>query len=157
MEQNDKNKAVAGSRRAYKISAKRVKVTGILLLAIVFVALLLMSPIFKIKSIVVQKEGNKNTELIIKELGFSKGDNIFSVDINKAIDRIEKIESDKTLPHPDEVMAMAQCYKMPSMCNHYCSNECPIGKEYVPEIKEEMTALCDFTFHSPKELEQFLF
>lgn len=104
MEQNDKNKVVAGSRRAYKISAKRVKVTGILLLAIVFVALLLMSPIFKVKSIVIQKESKKNTDIIIKELGFSKGDNIFSIDINKAIERVEKIERvdnctiERTLP-----------------------------------------------------------
>ena len=27
-------------------------------------------------------------------------------------DRIEKIESEKTLPHPDEVLAMAECYKI---------------------------------------------
>lgn len=49
--------------------------------------------------------------------------------------RIEKIESEKTLPHPDEVLAMAECYKNPSLCNYYCSHECPIGKEYVPEVK----------------------
>ena len=30
---------------------------------------------------------------------------------------------------------MAECYKNPSLCNYYCSHECPIGKEYVPEIK----------------------
>ena len=30
---------------------------------------------------------------------------------------------------------MAEKYKEPSICNHYCSHECPIGKEYVPEIK----------------------
>ena len=50
-------------------------------------------------------------------------------------DRIEKIESEKTFPHPDEVLAMADCYKNPSLCNYYCSHECPIGREYVPEIK----------------------
>ena len=30
---------------------------------------------------------------------------------------------------------MADGYKMPNLCNYYCANECPIGKEYVPEIK----------------------
>ena len=50
-------------------------------------------------------------------------------------DRIEKIESEKTLPQPEEVLAMAECYKNPSLCNYYCSHECPIGMEYVPEIK----------------------
>lgn len=50
-------------------------------------------------------------------------------------DRIEKIESEKTLPHPEEILAMADCYKAPSLCNYFCSHECPIGQEYVPEIK----------------------
>jgi len=50
-------------------------------------------------------------------------------------DRIEKIESEKSLPQPEEVLAMAECYKNPSLCNYYCSHECPIGREYVPEVK----------------------
>ncbi len=49
-------------------------------------------------------------------------------------DRIEKIESEKSAPHPDEILAMADCYKNPSLCNYYCSHECPIGQEYVPEV-----------------------
>lgn len=50
-------------------------------------------------------------------------------------DRIEKIENERSLPHPEEVLTMAQCYKAPNLCNYYCSNECPIGQQYVPEIK----------------------
>ena len=49
-------------------------------------------------------------------------------------DRIEKIENEKSCPHPDEILAMADCYKNPSLCNYYCSHECPIGQEYVPEV-----------------------
>lgn len=49
-------------------------------------------------------------------------------------DRIEKIESGKSLPHPDEVVRMSDCYKMPNLCNQFCAKECPIGQEYVPEI-----------------------
>ena len=30
---------------------------------------------------------------------------------------------------------MANCYKAPELCNYYCSRECPIGQQYVPEIK----------------------
>ena len=52
-------------------------------------------------------------------------------------DRIEKIESGKSLPHPDEILAMAECYKKPSLCNYFCSHECQIGHQYVPEIKEK--------------------
>lgn len=50
-------------------------------------------------------------------------------------DRIEKIENERSLPHPDEILAMADCYKNPSLCNYYCSHECPIGQEYVPEVQ----------------------
>lgn len=49
-------------------------------------------------------------------------------------ERIEKIESEKSLPHPDEVLMMAQGYKDPSLCNYFCARECPIGRKYVPEI-----------------------
>ena len=52
-------------------------------------------------------------------------------------DRIEKIENERSLPHPEEVLAMAECYKNPSLCNYFCSHECPIGIEHVPEIKKK--------------------
>ncbi len=51
--------------------------------------------------------------------------------------RIEKIESEKCEPHPDEILAMAKAYKKPSLCNYYCSNECPIGQVSVPELKDK--------------------
>lgn len=50
-------------------------------------------------------------------------------------ERIEKIENERSLPHPDEVLIMAEKYKQPNLCNYYCANECPIGQQYVPEIK----------------------
>ena len=50
-------------------------------------------------------------------------------------ERIEKIENEKSLPHPDEVLAMSEAYKVPRLCNYYCANLCPIGQEYVPEVK----------------------
>ena len=49
-------------------------------------------------------------------------------------ERIEKIENERSLPHPDEVLTMAEKYRQPSLCNYYCANQCPIGQEYVPEI-----------------------
>ncbi len=50
-------------------------------------------------------------------------------------ERIERIENEKSAPNPDEVLQMANKYKLPRLCNHYCANQCPIGQEYVPEIK----------------------
>ncbi len=50
-------------------------------------------------------------------------------------ERIEKIENERVEPHPDEILVMAEKYKSPELCNFYCSNQCPIGQRYVPEIK----------------------
>ncbi len=50
-------------------------------------------------------------------------------------ERIEKIENERIIPHPEDILAMAKGYKAPHLCNHYCSHECPIGQEYVPEVK----------------------
>lgn len=50
-------------------------------------------------------------------------------------ERIERIENERLLPHPDEVLIMAEKYKAPELCNFYCANQCPIGQQYVPEVK----------------------
>ena len=50
-------------------------------------------------------------------------------------ERIEKIENERSMPHPDEVLLMSDQYKQPDLCNYYCANQCPIGQQYVPEIK----------------------
>ena len=50
-------------------------------------------------------------------------------------ERIEKIESERSMPHPDEVLLMSDQYKHPALCNFYCANQCPIGAQYVPEVK----------------------
>lgn len=50
-------------------------------------------------------------------------------------DRIEKIENERSLPHPEEILVLAEKYKQPGLCNYYCANQCPIGQQYVPEVK----------------------
>lgn len=49
-------------------------------------------------------------------------------------DRIDRIERG-TAPHPDEVLQMAHCYKRPELCNYYCTHECRIGQELIPEVR----------------------
>jgi len=52
-------------------------------------------------------------------------------------ERIEKIENERSLPYPDEVLLMSDKYKQPMLCNYYCANQCPIGQQYVPENNVE--------------------
>lgn len=78
---------------------------------------------------------NKNIyQLSREELGLSR-EKASELLVTVPQERIEKIESEKSLPHPDEVMIMADGYKAPSLCNYYCANQCPIGQKYVPELK----------------------
>ena len=64
-------------------------------------------------------------------------------------DRIERIESGRSMPHPDEVLAMEQGYKNPELSNYYCTNECPIGKKYVPEVQvKELSQIAIETLNS---------
>ncbi len=57
--------------------------------------------------------------------------------LNKPIqpERLERIENGKFSITPEEVLLLAEIYGEPTICNYYCSNECPIGQKYVPEIK----------------------
>ena len=80
------------------------------------------------------KENKNKYQLIREELGLSREK---ASEMLQTIppDRIVKIESDKFAPYPDEVLVMADKYKRPALCNYYCSHQCPIGQQYVPEVE----------------------
>ena len=50
-------------------------------------------------------------------------------------DRIEKIESGRSMPHPDEVLLMEKGYCNAELSNYYCTHECPIGMKYVQRVE----------------------
>ena len=66
-------------------------------------------------------------------------------------ERIERIESERSLPRPDEVLRMAQRYKKPSLCNAYCARACPIDISADGSIDPD--ELADF-LRIQRELEQ---
>ena len=80
------------------------------------------------------KENKNRYQLIREELGLSREK---ASELLETIspERLEKIENERSEPHPDEVLLMSQKYKKPSLCNYYCANECPIGQQYVPEVQ----------------------
>ena len=49
--------------------------------------------------------------------------------------RLVRIESGETPAYPEEVVLMAEAYGEPNLPNLYCANECPLGKNYIPEIE----------------------
>ena len=50
-------------------------------------------------------------------------------------EKIERIENEKQLPSPEDVMIMAEKYAEPNIRNYYCANQCPMGQHFVPRIK----------------------
>lgn len=50
-------------------------------------------------------------------------------------EKLERIENEKQMPTPEDVMIMAEKYSEPSIKNYYCANQCPMGQHYVPRIE----------------------
>ena len=50
-------------------------------------------------------------------------------------DRIERIESGRVVPVPEDVLLISDGYRRPELCNYYCSHECVIGQQYVPAVE----------------------
>lgn len=49
--------------------------------------------------------------------------------------RIEKLESGTLNIHPEDVAVMAEVYNDPILCNYFCTHECRIGREQIPEVQ----------------------
>ena len=87
------------------------------------------------------KENKTNYQLAREELGLTR-EKASELLETIAPERIEKIENERTVPRPDEVLTMAEKYKRPSLCNYYCSRQCPIGEQYVPQVSmRELSAI----------------
>jgi transcriptional regulator with XRE-family HTH domain len=43
--------------------------------------------------------------------------------------RLEKIERGLLAANAEDVVELSELYKQPDLCNYYCSNECPIGRD----------------------------
>jgi len=80
------------------------------------------------------KENKNPYQLIREELGLSREKASELLEVISP-ERLEKIENERSDPHPDEVLLMSRKYRKPSLCNHYCSTECPIGRQYVPQVQ----------------------
>lgn len=81
------------------------------------------------------KENKTAYQLRREELGLTRDTASDATGLSP--ERIEKIENGKVYINPEDVVAMADGYKCPRLCNHYCSKECAIGKRYVPEVREK--------------------
>lgn len=49
-------------------------------------------------------------------------------------DRLERIENGRVTPTPSDIKELAEGYKSHHLMNYYCTHQCEIGKDYVPEV-----------------------
>lgn len=80
------------------------------------------------------KENKTRYHLVREELGLSREEASSKLSMITP-ERLERIENEKTEPYPEEILAMAEAYQRPALCNYYCSQKCPIGRQYVPEVE----------------------
>ena len=80
------------------------------------------------------RENKSIYQLIRERLGLSREEAEELLD-GITSDTVERIESGKRAPRPEEVLEMSRKYKEPAICNYFCSHDCEIGRVYVPEIK----------------------
>jgi len=49
--------------------------------------------------------------------------------------KLSKIEGDSQGIHQDDVAILARLYNKPELCNDFCTNQCQIGQQYVPQVE----------------------
>ena len=69
-----------------------------------------------------------------KELGWSR--EYASEQLGISDDKLERIENEKQLPNPQDVLIMSDVYKSPELCNYFCNRDCEIGQLYVPKVPD---------------------
>lgn len=82
-------------------------------------------------------EAKETTTLYLakrKELGWSR--EYASEQLGISDDKLERIENEKQLPNPQDVLIMSDVYKSPELCNYFCSRDCEIGQLYVPKVPD---------------------
>ena len=68
--------------------------------------------------------------------------------------RLARIESGVLNPYPEEVLLLAQLYDAPQLCNHYCSQLCPLGQKTIPPCELlQIDRLTIKVLHAMKEAE----
>ena len=66
------------------------------------------------------KENKTKYHVAREELGLTRADASELLEVISE-DRVERIENERSIPQPEEVLIMTQKYKKPSLCNYYCS------------------------------------
>lgn len=69
-------------------------------------------------------------------------------------DRLERIENGRVTPTPSDIKELAEGYKAHHLMNYYCTHQCEIGKDYVPEVKiKELSQIVLETLNLLNQLE----
>ncbi len=81
------------------------------------------------------KNENKNEYQKVREsLDLSRADVEDATNGALSASRLDKIENNKQIARPEDVVLMSKVYNEPRLCNYYCVHECEIGKTNVPSV-----------------------
>ena len=69
--------------------------------------------------------------------------------------RLARIEHGSQDPLPEDVLLMADLYRRPELCNHYCTKICPIGKKTMePMVEGSLPELAIRSFFAAHDIDQ---
>lgn len=69
--------------------------------------------------------------------------------------RLARIELGSQDPLPEDVLLMADLYRRPELCNHYCTKICPIGKKTMePMVEGSLPELAIRSFFAAHDIDQ---
>lgn len=80
------------------------------------------------------KKNKSPFQLKREEMGFSREEASERLGVITE-GQLERMENGKAEMTPFDVIRMAETYNDLSLCNYYCTNECEIGKKYMPQIE----------------------
>lgn len=61
--------------------------------------------------------------------------NAAAKELHFSASKLEKIEKGEQFPTPEDIAAMADCYKDPYLRNYYCTSQCAIGQDRTPVVE----------------------
>lgn len=80
------------------------------------------------------KENKSIYHLCREEAGLTRAEASYEI-AGMTESRLEKIESGKTPPYPEDIVNMASVYRRPDLCNIYCAQMCEVGRDKILAVE----------------------
>lgn len=82
------------------------------------------------------KEEKSLYQIVREQLGWSR--EYASEKAAMSPSHLERIESGKIIPEPQDILTLTRAYQAHELSNYYCVNQCEIGKRIAPRVEKKI-------------------